>query len=90
MSSRARLSRLDSDYQSALAHTFLLAQYVSLSGKEQHDLINAMEDRKNALTRAGAEGKTIIIELMGIILDGLKFGNWPWTRGKMEASNESR
>jgi hypothetical protein len=32
------------------------------------------------MLKGGEDGKAIILTLMGIIIDGLQYGNWPWIK----------
>lgn len=72
-----RLSRTSQDYLDAKNHIYGLAHNVCLNNKEQEALILAIRDVEVEMSRAKEDGEQVIITLMGIILDGLKFGNWP-------------
>jgi hypothetical protein len=75
-----RLSRLDQDYRDAKNHVYGLAHNVCVNGKEQHALLSALGDVEMQMLKGGEDGKAIILTLMGIIIDGLQYGNWPWIK----------
>jgi hypothetical protein len=79
MKPSVRLDRTSQDYRDAKNHIYGLAHNVCLNGKEQQALLSAMGNAEMEMYRVGEDGKQIILTLMGIILDGLRFGNWPWT-----------
>lgn len=86
----------DQSYRDALNHVYGLAHNVCINGKEQKFLIAHLQDIEFVMIANGETGDRTIKELLCVIIDGLKFGNWPWIKNginllelnKKENSNE--
>jgi len=79
MESKMRLDRMSQDYRDAKNHIYGLAHNVCLDGKEQQALLSTIQDVELEMHKNGEDGKQIIITMLGVVFDGLRFGNWPWT-----------
>jgi hypothetical protein len=75
-----RLDSMSQEYRDAKNHVYGLAHNVCVNGKEQKTLISAMQDVERQMVTNGEDGKHIILTLLGIIIDGTQYGNWPWVK----------
>jgi hypothetical protein len=87
-----RLDIMDKDYREAKNHVYGLAHNVCINGIEQKILLNEL--RSVEFEMRAESGQTIISTMLGIILDGLHYGNWPWIKNgvntlKSDSTSES-
>ena len=90
----SRLDSMEDDFRHAKNHVYGLAHNVAFLPGEQRALLSYIGEVEYNLYKEGASGERIIIELLGIIMDGLKYGNWPWIRNGLntleQRPNEAR
>lgn len=82
-----RLDRMGQDYRDAKNHVYGLAHNVCKDGKEQKALLAAMQYTEQEMIKSGESGEAIILTLLGIIMDGLNYGNWPWIKNGVDTLN---
>jgi hypothetical protein len=78
--SQVRLDSMSQDFRDAKNHVYGLAHNVCVDGLEQRALLNALSESETEMIRADEDGKAIILTLLGIIIDGVQYGNWPWVK----------
>lgn len=66
------------DFLDAKNYVFALAQSLCLDELERSSLTKALNDVENQLMSEGDSNKKIIELMLTTLLDGLKYGNWPW------------
>ena len=68
------------DFNGARQSLYGMAHDVCKNGREQNALLLAFQHTEMEMIEQGESPKAITIALLGIILDGLKHGNWPWVK----------
>lgn len=84
-----RLDYTEQSFRDAKNHLYGLAHNVCVNGKEQNALLHAMGQTELRLYEEGASGLAVISILMGIITDGLRYGNWPWIQNGVNTLESS-
>ncbi len=68
------------DYRRAKDHVYGLAHNVCESGTEQAQLVDVLREIETVGYKNGMKNIKIIKQMLFPIMDGLQFGNWPWTK----------
>ncbi len=63
------------DYLQAKNAMFSLAHALGKNKQQQDDLIKALK----VIELENEPDENIIRDMLGLFLDGLSYGNWPWT-----------
>lgn len=58
---------------------YALAHEVCDNGSQQNELISLIQNAEMVAMKDGISDRQMLREMMGPIIDGLCYGNWPWS-----------